>query len=143
MAVILNAILQLESQGEDRESAIEAVLMVGCMWDGISNQELIRWLSWRGFHLARNPGLSNTMEYDAGEFSFTTRSDTRTEVQSSHKPSQVYELSRRRRHTRTSAEGKRAGEGPERTGSSVSEGHVESRWNIPGRCRRPQEAATS
>ena len=45
MAVMLNAILQLEEQGECRESATEAVLMLGYT-DGISNQEQTRWLSW-------------------------------------------------------------------------------------------------
>ena len=65
MAVILNAILQLEAQGECRDSATEAALMVGYTTEGISNQEQIRWLSWnldgglRRFDLARNPGLSN------------------------------------------------------------------------------------
>ena len=64
-AVMLNAILQLEEQGECWESATEAVSMVGYTTDGISNQEQTRWLSWnvaggvRGFDLARNPGLSN------------------------------------------------------------------------------------
>ena len=47
MAVMLNAILQLEPQGEGRESATEAVLMVGHTSDGLSNHEHIRWLSWR------------------------------------------------------------------------------------------------
>ena len=36
-AVMLNAILQLEAQGECRESATEAVLMVGFTSDGIKN----------------------------------------------------------------------------------------------------------
>ena len=59
---MLNAILQLEAQGECRESATEAVLMVGYTTEGISNQEQTRWLSWNvdggvgGFDLARNPG---------------------------------------------------------------------------------------
>ena len=59
MAVMLKE--QLEEQGECRESAIEAVLMVGYTTEGISNQEQTRWLSWnvdggvRGFDLARNP----------------------------------------------------------------------------------------
>ena len=44
MAVMLNAILQLEEQGECRESATEAVLMVGYTTEGISNQEQTRWL---------------------------------------------------------------------------------------------------
>ena len=74
MAVMVNAILQLEEQGECRESATEAVLMVGYTTDGISNQEQTRWLSWnvdrglRGFDWARNPGLSNNTEYGAGDF---------------------------------------------------------------------------
>ena len=65
IAVILNAIHQLEEQGECRESATEAVLMVGYTTDGISNQEQTRWLSWnvdgaiRGLDLARNPGYWN------------------------------------------------------------------------------------
>ena len=46
MAVMLNAILQLEEQGECRESATEAVLMVRYTTEGISNQEQTRWLSW-------------------------------------------------------------------------------------------------
>ena len=60
MVVMLNAILQLEDQGECRESATEAVLMIGYTTEGISNQEQTRWLSWnvdggvRGFDLARN-----------------------------------------------------------------------------------------
>ena len=79
MAVMLNAILQLEEQGECRESATEAVLMVGYTTDGISNQEQTRWLSWnvdgaiRGFDLVRNPGLSNNTEYGAGEFPLPIR----------------------------------------------------------------------
>ena len=79
MAVMLNAILQLEEQGECRESATEAVLMVGYTTEGISNQEQTRWLSWnvdggvKGFDLARNPGLSNNTEYGAGEFPLPTR----------------------------------------------------------------------
>ena len=57
MGVRLNAILQLEEQGECRESATKAVLMVDYTTDGISNQEQTRWLSWnveggvRGFDL--------------------------------------------------------------------------------------------
>ena len=46
LAVMLNAILQLEAQGECRESATEAELMVRFTSDGISNQEQTRWLSW-------------------------------------------------------------------------------------------------
>ena len=74
LAVMLNAILQLEAQGECRESATEAVLMVGYTSEWISNQEQTRRVSWnvdggvRGFDLARNPGLSNNTEYGAGEF---------------------------------------------------------------------------
>ena len=42
MAVMLNAILQQESQGEGRESTTEAVLTVVCTSDGVSNQEQTR-----------------------------------------------------------------------------------------------------
>ena len=91
MAVMLNAILQLEEQGECRESATEAVLMVGYTTEGISNQEQTRWLSWnvdggvRGFDLARNPGLSNNTEYGAGEFPLPTRPSARSAGQSTSK----------------------------------------------------------
>ena len=91
MAVMPNAILQLEEQGECRESATEAVLMVGYTTEGISNQEQTRWLSWnvdggvRGFDLARNPGLSNNTEYGAGEFPLPTRPSARSTGQSSSK----------------------------------------------------------
>ena len=79
LAVMLNAILQLEAQGQCRESATEDVLMVGYTSEGISNQEQTRCLPWnvdggvRGFDLARNPGLSNNTEYGAGEFPLPTR----------------------------------------------------------------------
>ena len=91
MAVMLNAILQLEDQGECRESATEAVLMVGYTTEGISNREQTRWLSWnadggvRGFDLARNPGLSNNTEHGAGEFPLPTRPTARSTGQSSSK----------------------------------------------------------
>ena len=83
MAVMLNAILPLESQCEGRESVTEAVPMVGYTSDGVSNQEQTRWLSWstdgglRGFDPARNPGLSNTTEYGAGESPLPSRPITR------------------------------------------------------------------
>ena len=92
MAVMLNAILQLEEQGECRESATEAVLMVGYTTEGISNQEQTRWLSWnvdggvRGFDLARNPGLGNTTEYGAGEFPLPVRPSARSASQSASWP---------------------------------------------------------
>ena len=92
MAVMLNAILKLEEQGECRESAKEAVLMVGYSTDGISNQEQTRWLSWnvdggvRGLDLARNPGLSNNTEYGAGELPLPTRPSARSAGQSTSKP---------------------------------------------------------
>ena len=92
MAVMLNALLQLEQQGECRESATEAVLMVGYTIDGISNQEQTRWLSWnvdggvRGSDLARYPGLSNNNEYGAGEFPLPTRPSVRAAGQSTSKP---------------------------------------------------------
>ena len=91
MAVMLNAILQLEEQGGCRESATEAVLMVGYTIEGISNQEQTRWLSRnvdggvRGFDLARNPGLGNSTEYGAGEFPLPTRPSARSAGQSTNK----------------------------------------------------------
>ena len=91
MAVMLNAILQLEEQGECRESATEAVLMVGYTTDGISNQEQTRWLSCnvdgaiRGFDLARNPGLSNNTDHGAGEFPLPVRPSVRSTGQSTSK----------------------------------------------------------
>ena len=101
MAVMLNAILlnasdvecdvELEEQGECRESATEAVLMVGYTTDGVSNQEQTRWLSWnvdgaiKGFDLARNPGLNNKTEYGAGEFPLPVRQSVRSTSQSTSK----------------------------------------------------------
>ena len=88
----MNAILQLEAQGECRESATEAVLMVGYTSEGISNQEQTRWLSWnvnggvRGFELARNPGLSKNTEYCAGEFPLPTRPPAGFAAQSTSRP---------------------------------------------------------
>ena len=92
---MLNAILQLEAQGECRESATEAVLMVGYTTEGISNQEQTRWLSWivdggvRGFDLARNPGLSNNTEYGAGEFPLPARPPAGFAAQSTSRPSSM------------------------------------------------------
>ena len=88
MAVMLNAILQLEEQGECRESATEAVLMVGYTTEGIFNQEQTRWLSWnvdggvRGFDLARNPGLGNNTEYGP----LPVRPSARSASQSTSRP---------------------------------------------------------
>ena len=92
MAVMLNAILKLEAQGECRESATESVLMVGYTTEGIFNQEQTRWLSQnvdegvREFDLARNPGLSNNTENGAGEFPLPTRPPARSAGQSTSKP---------------------------------------------------------
>ena len=92
MALMLNPILQLEEQDECRESATEAVLMVGYTTGGISNQEQTHWLSWnvdggvRGFDLARNPGLSNKTEYGAREFPLPTRPSAKSAGQSTSKP---------------------------------------------------------
>ena len=102
MAIMLNAILQLEDQGECRESATEAVLMIGYTTEGISNQEQTRWLSWnvdggvKGFDLARNPGLNNNTEYGAGEFPLPTRPTVRSTSQSS---SRVPSMSRTQQTT--------------------------------------------
>ena len=88
MAVMLNAILQLEEQGECRESATEAVLMFGYTTDGISNQEQTRRMSWNvdggimGFDLARNPCLDNNIEYGAREFPLPIRPSARSMGQS-------------------------------------------------------------
>ena len=96
LAVMLNAILQLEAQGECRESATEAVLMVRFTSDGISNQEQTRWLSWnvdggvRGFDRARSPGLSTTTEYGAGEFPLSTRPPAGAGTQSTSKPPSMF-----------------------------------------------------
>ena len=92
LALMLNNILQLESQGEYRESATQAVMMVGYTSDEIFNHEQTRWLSWiidggvRGFDLARNPSLSDTTEYGAGAFPLPIKSPTRTGTQSTSKP---------------------------------------------------------
>ena len=97
---MLNAILQLESQGECSESATEAVLMVGYTSDGISNQEQTRWLSWnvdggvRSFDFARNPGLGNTTDYGAGEFPLPTRPPAGVRTQSNSKPSSMIRFHR-------------------------------------------------
>ena len=92
MAVMLNAFLQLRAQSECRESATEAVLMVGYTTEGISNQEQTRWLSWnvdggvRAFDLARNPGLSNNTEYGAEEFPLPARPPAGFAAQSTSRP---------------------------------------------------------
>ena len=90
--MMLNAILRLEAHCEFRESAAEAVLIVGYTSEGISNQEQTRWLSWnvdggvRGFDLARNPGLSNSTEYSAREFPLPTRPPVGSAAQSTSRP---------------------------------------------------------
>ena len=66
--------------------------MVGYTTEGISNQEQTRWLSsnvdggMRGFDLARNPGLSNNLDYGAEEFPLPTRPPARSAGQSTSKP---------------------------------------------------------
>ena len=95
MAVMLNTILQLEAQGECRESATEAVLIVGYTTEGIYNQEQTRWLSWtvdggvRGFDLARTPGFSNNTEYGAGEYPLPARPPAGLAAQSTSRPSSM------------------------------------------------------
>ena len=70
--------------------------MVGYTSEGISNQEQTRWLSWnvdggvRGFDLSRNPGLSNTTEYDAGGFLLPTRPLAAAGTQSTSKPPSMF-----------------------------------------------------
>ena len=91
LAVIVNAIQQLEAQGECRESATEAVLIVGYTSDRLSNQEQTKLLSWnvdgglRGHDLVRNPGLSSDTEYGAGEFPLPTRPPAEAATQSTSK----------------------------------------------------------
>ena len=95
MAVMMNAFLQLEAQGECRESATEAVLMVGYTMERISNQEQTRWLSWNvdggvmGFDLARNPDLSNNTEYGAEKFPLPARPPAGLAAQSTSRPSSM------------------------------------------------------
>ena len=73
LTMMLNAILQLESQGECRESATEAVLMVGYTSDGYFKPEQTRWLSSNidggveGIRPGDKPRLEQ-YEYGAGEF---------------------------------------------------------------------------
>ena len=104
LAVMLNAILQLEAQGECRESATEAVFMVGYTSEGVSNQEQTRCLSWnedgglRGHDLARNPGLSNNTEYGAGEFPLQTILPAGAGTQSTSKLPSIF----RSQHTKES-----------------------------------------
>ena len=92
LPVMLNAVLQLEAQGECRQSLFEAVLMVGYTSDGISKQEQTRWLSWnmdgglRGYDLARNRGLSNNTEFGAGEFPLPIRPPAKATICSTSKP---------------------------------------------------------
>ena len=98
LSVMLNAILQMEAQGECRESATEAVSMVGYTSDGKSNQEQTRWLSWnvdeglREHDLARNPGLSCDTEYGAGQFPLPTRPPAGAATQSTTKPPSKFRL---------------------------------------------------
>ena len=101
LAVMLNAILQVEALGERRESATEAVLMVGYTSDGVSNQEQTRWLSWnmdgglRGYDLARNPDLSSNTEYGAGEFPLPTGPPAGAGTQSTPKPPSMFTANRK------------------------------------------------
>ena len=62
LTVMLNAILQLEAQGERRESATEAVFMVGYTTEGIYNQEQTRWLSWNVDGGVKGPGKETTLQ---------------------------------------------------------------------------------
>ena len=126
LAVMLNAILQLEAQGECRKSATETVLMVGCTSEGISNQEQTRWLSWnmdggvRGFDLARNPGLTNNTEYGAGKLPLPTRPPAGFAAKSTSRPlsmlrsqqtEEAYaDLSSLKKETREGTEGTGQGE---------------------------------
>ena len=86
LAVMLNAILQLEAQGDCRESGTEAVLIVGYTSEGIS----------------RNSGLSNNTEYGARQFPppppHPTRPPAGAGTQSTSKPPSMF----RSQHTEES-----------------------------------------
>ena len=109
LAVLLNAILQMEAQVECRESATEAVLIVGYTSDGVSNQEQTRWLSWnvdeglRGHDLARNTGLSSNTEYGAGEFPLPMRPPVGAGTQSKVNQSRCSTRNKQRSRIRISA----------------------------------------
>ena len=126
LAVILNAILQLEAQGECRKSATEAVLMVGHTSDGVSNQEQTRWLSWnvdgglRGHDLARNPGLGGDTGYGAGEFPLPTRPPAGTATQSTSKPPSKFRWQQTEEVYQFLGSMKRVGKGPKGTGQRHS-----------------------
>ena len=84
--------------------------MVDYRSDGISNQEETKWLSWsidgglRGFDLERSPGgLSNTMDYGAGEFPLPTKSPTGTGIQSSSKTLSIIQSQQQKSHISTLA----------------------------------------
>ena len=126
LEVMLNAILQLEALGECRESATEAVLMVGYTSDGVSNQEQTRWLSWnvdgglRGYDLARNPDLSSNMEYGAGEFPLPTGPPAGAGTQSTPKPPSMFATNRRIISGSRQHEEERVGKGSKGTGQAHS-----------------------
>ena len=61
---VATVMLKGESQVEGRKSIMQSFIKVGYSSEGISNHEQTRLMSWstdgglRGYHLARNPGLS-------------------------------------------------------------------------------------
>ena len=71
---VATVMLNGESQVKDRESAMLNFIMAGYSSEGLSNHEQTRLMSWstdgglRGYHLARNPGLSFTTQHGAGAF---------------------------------------------------------------------------
>ena len=109
LVVMLNAILQLETQGECRESLTEAVLIVHCTSEGVSNQEQTRWLSWnvdgglRGHDLARNPGLISNTENGAGEFPLPTTPPAGAGTQSTSEPLPMFHRNKQKSRIRISA----------------------------------------
>ena len=90
-------------------------LKLGYTLDEILNQEQTRWLSCnvdggaRGFHLARNPGLSNTTEYGTGEFPLPIKPLAGTGTQSTSQTSSMI-------RSQQTEESYPVGKGPEGTG---------------------------
>ena len=88
LAVMLNAILQLEAQGEGKgisdRSCVDCWLHLG--GDIQSRADQIVDGGVRGFDLARNPVLNNNTEYSAGEFLLPTRPPAGFAAQTTSRP---------------------------------------------------------
>ena len=66
--MILNAVLQLKSQGEGRESIMEMLLMMCYTSEGLSNQEQTIWMSWNTKESLRVYDLQNSCKYHKNSF---------------------------------------------------------------------------